>query len=162
MPVAYAISITSRRRPPRPRASLHLRPLTCKQPKPHSEPQWVTDGQQIHTAAGSNGMLRAAGPRRWRRRRGGRAKEAARERSRSGLGALKSTGSRRRVPRSALPARAPSCCVASCELQLADAPDLGRYRPASPSSPVIRMETESRIHPHTTTYKLYVGCMEKS
>jgi hypothetical protein len=42
---------------------------------------------------------------------------------------------RRRVPRSALPARAPSRRVTSCELQLADAPDLGRYCPSSACIP---------------------------
>ena len=38
-----------------------LRPFACNQPKPHSEPQRLTNGQQIRTAAGSNGVLRAAG-----------------------------------------------------------------------------------------------------
>jgi len=42
-------------------APLFLRPLTCKQPKPHSEPQRGANEQQIRTAAGLNGVLRAAG-----------------------------------------------------------------------------------------------------
>ena len=62
-----------------------------------------------------------------RRWRGGRAVEAGRERSGSGLGALKSTGSRRRVPRSASPARAAPRQCASRQPQPAAAPDLGRY-----------------------------------
>ena len=42
-------------------APLFFRPLTCKQPKPHSEPQLLTYGQQIRTAAGSNGVLGVEG-----------------------------------------------------------------------------------------------------
>ena len=56
-----AISVSSKRRLPRPRAPFCLCPLTCKQPKPHSEPQLVANEQQIRTAAGSNDLLRAAG-----------------------------------------------------------------------------------------------------
>ena len=53
--------------------------------------------------------------------------ERERERSRSGGVALKSTGSRHRVARSASMARAASRQCASCQLQPAAAPDLGRY-----------------------------------
>ena len=63
--------------------------------------------------------------------------EAGRESSRSGLGALKSTGSRRHVPRSATSARAPSHQDVSRQLQPAPAPDLGRYRQAARAPPAI-------------------------
>ena len=87
--------------------------------------------------------------RRWRR--GGRVVEAGRESSRSGLGALKSTGSRRHVPRSATLARAPSHQDVSRQLQPAPAPDLGRYRQAAPASPAIRRRhfvSPEEIHNH--------------
>ena len=87
--------------------------------------------------AGSNGLRHAAG----RRASGGeqleRERVDAEERSRLGLGALKNTGSRRRVPRSASPAHAASRQCASRQLQPAAAPDLGRYCPSSPASPII-------------------------
>ena len=85
------------------------------------------------------------GPRRWRWWRGGRVVEAGRERSRSGLGALKSTGSRHHVPRSATSARAPSCQDVSHQLQPAAAPDLSHYRPAAPASPVIAEDRAVRL-----------------
>ena len=44
-----------------PARPVRLRPLSCGQPKPHSEPQRGTYRQQVRTAAGSNGVQRAAG-----------------------------------------------------------------------------------------------------
>ena len=48
----------ARHNPARP---VRLSPLSCEQPKPHSEPERGINGQQIRTAAGSNGVLCAAG-----------------------------------------------------------------------------------------------------
>eukprot|EP01043_Picozoa_sp_COSAG02_P085834 COSAG02_NODE_23408_length_719_cov_4.354839_1_plen_103_part_01 len=63
-----------------------------------------TNSWLVHTAAGSNGLLRVVGTGEAVAvvvARRGTTTEATRESSRSGFGALKSTGSRRRVPRSA-------------------------------------------------------------
>jgi len=41
--------------------ALRLRPWRCEQPQPHSESYEGSNGQMLNTAAGSNGVLRAAG-----------------------------------------------------------------------------------------------------
>ena len=56
-----AISMSSKDARHDPAPPFCLRPLSCGQPKPHSEPQRGAYRQQVRTAAGSNGVLCAAG-----------------------------------------------------------------------------------------------------
>ena len=133
-----AISVISRRRPPRPRSPPAGPPLDLRTAKTTQRVARVDEKTaDPHSGRIERPAARAGAGEGGQRRARAVTAEAARESSRSGLGALKSTGSRRRVPRSASPARAASRQRASYQLQPAPAPDLGRYRPAAPASPII-------------------------
>ena len=58
LPSASALSKSARHDAAR---ALRLRPWRCEQPQPHSESYEGANGQMLNTAAGSNGVLRAAG-----------------------------------------------------------------------------------------------------
>ena len=147
--------MSSKRRPPRTRSAppsppLHLRtPATKQLPARVSKKTVKTHSNRIERHAARGGAAEGgAGAREARKRR-------RRESSRSGLGALKSTGSRRRVPRSATSVRAPSRQDVSHQLQPAAAPDLGHYRPAAPASPVIcRGSSNSSILIHIRNHRI--------
>ena len=132
-----AMSVASKRRPPRPRLLSPPSPLPARHPQ--TQRALVRGHEQsadLHSRPSRTAYcVRLGGGAAAARR--GTTTEATRESSRSGFGALKSTGSRRRVPRSASPARATCRPLVSCQLQPAAAPDLGRYRPAAPASPII-------------------------
>ena len=128
-----------------PRKDAHQDPACSLHPRPYLR---ATRKHNAHSCGGTNSWLTCTAGRVERpaacawvegvvAARRGTTTEATRESSRSGFGALKSTGSRRRVPRSASPARATCRPLVSCQLQPAAAPDLGRYRPAAPASPII-------------------------
>ena len=124
-----AISVTSKRRwrprSPRPSPPLHLRTAATKQlPARVGKHTFKTHSSRIERrpARGGGAEQRHASS------RGSLVEsERERERSRSGGAALKNTGSRRRAHRSASTARGASRQCASCQLQPAAAPDLGRY-----------------------------------
>ena len=122
-----AISVTSKRRPPRPRSAppsppLHLRTSKTTQLYARVGKHTV----KTHSSRFERRAARGAGAEQ-RRASSSIGGERGRERSRSGGVALKSTGSRRRAHRSASPARAASRRRARCQLQPSAAPDLGRY-----------------------------------
>jgi hypothetical protein len=124
-----------------PTTTLLAPPVPALAPARHPQTQRAL-AQGHKESADSHGRpdrtaLRAAGAAEAATAPRGTAAEATRESSRSDFGVLKSTGCGRRVPRSASPARAPCRPCASGQLQPAFAPDLGRYRPAAPASPII-------------------------
>ena len=85
-----AISVHSKRRPPRSPLALSVLALSCAPSANTTRTRGRRSGRQlIHTAAGSNGALRAAGPGKVAAVRRGTAVEAGRESGRSGFGALK-------------------------------------------------------------------------
>ena len=99
-----------------PARPVRLRPLSCGQPKPHSEPQRGAYRQQIRTAAGLNGVLHAAGVGQgWE----GVVQEQARDGrcgKYGGDGALRSASSRQTRDPSASASRAPSICRRNYQL----------------------------------------------
>ena len=141
MSSVVVISMASRRRPSRPCSPPPSPSPTCTQARStqsavrgHEKSADPRSGRIERPAARSRGRGGGVGG---ALRARGTAAQAARESSRSGFEALKSTGLRRRVPRPASPARAASRQCASGQLQPAVAPDLSRYRTAAPASLII-------------------------
>ena len=136
-----AMSVASKRRPPRPRLLSPPSPLPARHPQTqralvrgheqladlHSRPSRTACCVRLGGGGGGGAS---------RHHDGGDERE-----QQIGLWGAEKHRSRRRalarVPRSASPARATCRPLVSCQLQPAAAPDLGRYLPAAPASPII-------------------------